>query len=146
MAAVPTGHRARFDAHRIDASLSLLSPDGKHFLYLARSSGAGAGRSPTVFVGEIGSSERTPVLEVASNVVYASGHLLYIREGVLVAQKFNPKTFAVSGAAVPLVEDPRWDERFSRAVYSVSDNGVLVCMTGRTRRAPSCSGSTQRRA
>jgi eukaryotic-like serine/threonine-protein kinase len=108
-------------------------PDGKHFLYLARASGAGAGRSPTVFVGAIGSSERTPVLEVASNVAYASGCLLYIREGVLVAQKFDPKTFNVSGGAVPLVEDPRWDERFSRAVYAVSDNGVLVCMTGRNQ-------------
>jgi len=108
-------------------------PDGKHFLYLARASGAGAGRSPTIFVGEIGSSKRTAVLEVASNVVYASGHLLYIREGVLVAQKFNENTFEVSGAAVPLVEDPRWDERFSRAVYAVSENGVLVCMTGKNQ-------------
>ncbi len=108
-------------------------PDGKHFLYLARASGAGAGRSPTVFVGEIGSSERTPVLEVACNVAYASGYLFYIREGVLVAQKFNAKTFKVSGASVPIVEDPRWDERFSRAVYSVSDNGVLVCMTGKNQ-------------
>jgi hypothetical protein len=108
-------------------------PDGKHFLYLARASGAGAGRTPTIWVGELGSNQRAPVLEVASNVAYASGHILYIREGVLVAQKFDPKTFTVSGAAVPLIDDPRWDERFSRAVFAVSENGVLVCMTGKNQ-------------
>jgi hypothetical protein len=105
-------------------------PDGKHFLYLARQSGAGAGRQPAIFVGELGSMKRTLVMEVASNVIYASGHLLYVREGVLVAQRFNLKTFALSGSAVPIVDEARMDERFSRGVFSVSDNGVLVCMTG----------------
>jgi Tol biopolymer transport system component len=108
-------------------------PDGKHFLYLARQSGAGAGREPTIFAGELGSNRRTQVIEVASNVQYASGYLLYVREGVLVAQRFNPKTFAVSGPALPLIAEARMDERFSRGVFSVSDNGVLVCMTGRNQ-------------
>jgi serine/threonine protein kinase/Tol biopolymer transport system component len=108
-------------------------PDGKHFLYLARRSGAGAGRQPTIFVGELGSNERKLVLEVASNVQYASGFLLYVREAVLVAQRFNPKTFLVSGPALPLIDDARMDERFSRAVFSVSQNGVLVCMTGKNQ-------------
>ena len=105
-------------------------PDGKHFLYLARRSGAGAGLQPTIFVGSLGSKERKQVLEVASNVQYASGYLLYVREAVLVAQRFDLKTFAVSGPALPLIDDARMDERFSRAVFSVSQNGVLVCMTG----------------
>jgi Tol biopolymer transport system component len=108
-------------------------PDGRHFLYLARRSGAGAGREPAIFVGDLDSPERTHVLEVASNVVYASGHLLYIREGVLVAQSFDPKTLAVSGSAVPLIDNARMDERFSRGVFSASTNGVLVCMTGKNQ-------------
>ncbi len=105
-------------------------PDGKHFLYLARRSGAGAGREPAILMGELGSTKRTHVLEVASNVCYASKHLLYIREGVLVAQRFDPGSGAVSGSAVPLVDDARVDERFSRGVFAVSTNGVLACMTG----------------
>ena len=108
-------------------------PDGRHFLYLARRSGAGAGRAPTIFVGDLESPDRTAVMEVASNVVYASGHLLYVREGVLVAQRFDTDTFAVSGSAIPLVDDARMDERFSRGVYSASTNGVLVCMTGKNQ-------------
>jgi Tol biopolymer transport system component len=105
-------------------------PDGKHFLYLARRSGAGAGREPAVYMAELGSPKRTHVLEVASNVAYASRHLLYIREGVLVAQRFDPGSGAVSGSAVPLIDDARVDERFSRGVFAVSANGVLACMTG----------------
>jgi len=108
-------------------------PDGKHFLYLARRAGAGSGRSPTIYVGELGSNQRTKVLEVASNVTYASGHLLYVREGVLVAQRFDPNSFAVSGSAIPLIDDARMDERFSRGVFSASANGVLVCMTGKNQ-------------
>ena len=105
-------------------------PDGRHFLYLARRSGAGKGESPTIFVGELETSERTPVLEVASNVMYASGHLVYVRGTVLVAQRFDPNKLEVEGPAVPLVDNVRMDERFSRGVFAASANGVLVCMTG----------------
>jgi len=70
------------------------------------------------------------VLEVASNVMYASGHLIYVRGSVLVAQRFNTSSLQVDGPAIPLVDDVRMDERFSRGVFAVSENGVLVCMTG----------------
>ena len=106
-------------------------PDGRHFLYLARRAGAGAGENPTIFVGEVGSDKRTAVMEVASNIAYASGHLIYIRGGVLVAQRFDTGKLAVEGPAVPLVDDARMDTRFSRGVFAVSENGVLICMTGR---------------
>ncbi len=105
-------------------------PDGRHFLYLARLAGAGAGESPTIFVGELGSDQRAAVMEVASNVAYASGHLVYVRGGVLLAQRFDTGALAVQGTAAPLVDDARMDTRFSRGVFAVSDNGVLVCMTG----------------
>jgi Tol biopolymer transport system component/tRNA A-37 threonylcarbamoyl transferase component Bud32 len=106
-------------------------PDGRHFLYLARRAGAGAGENPTIYVGQLGSDTRKAVLEVASNVAYASGHLIYIRGGVLVAQRFDVGSLAVDGPAVPLVDDARMDTRFSRGVFAVSHNGVLICMTGR---------------
>ncbi len=105
-------------------------PDGRHFLYLARRAGAGAGESPIIFVGELGSNARTQVLEVASNVIYASGYLMYVRGTVLVAQRFDAGALKVTGPAVPLVDDVRMDERFSRGVFAASSNGVLVCMTG----------------
>jgi len=105
-------------------------PDGRHFLYLARRSGAGGGVEPWIMAQELGSSKRTRVVEVASNVMYASGYLLYVRGRILVAQPFDTKSLSVTGAAVPLVDDVRMDERFSRGVFAVSENGILVCMTG----------------
>ena len=114
------------DTHRYPHFLS----DGRHYLYLARRSGAGAGENPTIWAGELGSTERNAVMEVASNVMVASGHIVYTRGNVLVAQKFDAGSLTVDGPAMTLVDDVRMDARFSRSVFSVSDAGVLVCMTG----------------
>jgi len=105
-------------------------PDGKHFLFLARRAGAGAGIEPTIYAGSLDSPERTEVVAVASNVQYASGHLLYVRGGILVAQPFDPGRLATRGPAVPIVDDLQWDERFSRGVFAASANGVLAFLTG----------------
>jgi Tol biopolymer transport system component len=137
---IAAGGGAVSDATALDSTLAEAThryphflPDGRHFLYLARRAGAGAGESPIIYVGELGSHERKPVLDVASNVIFASGHLIYVRETVLVAQRFDTGSLAVSGPAVPLVDDVRMDGRFSRGVFAVSQNGVLVCMTGNSQ-------------
>ena len=109
----------------------LFLPDGRHFLYLVRHSGAGAGRDPEIRVGSLDSKESKLVLNVASNAVYASGHLLYVREGALVAQAFDVDRLAVRGEPVTLVPDLLMDERFSRGVFTASQNGVLVYQTGK---------------
>jgi Tol biopolymer transport system component len=108
-------------------------PDGRHFLYLARRASAGGGVSPTIYVGELGSSKRVKVLELASNVAYAHGHVFYVREGILQAQPFDPAGLRATGPAISLVDDVRWDGRFSRGVFAVSANGTLACMTGTGR-------------
>jgi Tol biopolymer transport system component len=105
-------------------------PDGRHFLYLARSAGAGAGAEPVVYAGSIDAPDRKPVVKVASNVAYASGHLLFMRQGVLVAQPFDPGTLATRGEAVAIAANARMDERYSRGSFSVSTNGVLAYQTG----------------
>ena len=106
-------------------------PDGRHFLYLARSSGAGAGEEPAIKIGALDSPENKIVLHGASNVAYASNHLLYVREGTLVAHPFDLDRFEVVGHAVPVVQDLLLDERFSLGVFSVSQNGVLAYQTGK---------------
>jgi hypothetical protein len=107
-------------------------PNGVHFLYLARRSGAGRGVEPAIYVGSLDSPERTRVLGVASNVVYASGHLVFVQQGVLVAQPFDPDTLATLGPAVPLADNVRMDERFSRGAFAASQNGMLAYLTGKT--------------
>jgi eukaryotic-like serine/threonine-protein kinase len=106
-------------------------PDGRHFLYLLRHSGAGAGDNPEVRVGSLDSKESKLVLNVASNAVVASGYLLYVREGALVAQRFDSSRLEVRGEPAVLAPDVLMDERFSRGVFSASDGGVLVYQTGK---------------
>ena len=108
-------------------------PDGEHYLFLARRGGAGRGEKPAVYVAKLGQPGRKRVLEVASNVVYASEHLLYVEQGTLVAQAFDPGRRVVRGAARPISDQVAMDERFSRAPFAASRNGVLVFMTGRAR-------------
>jgi Tol biopolymer transport system component len=105
-------------------------PDGEHYLFLARRAGAGKGEKPFIYATELGSSACTPVVEVASNVAYASGHILYVQGTMLVAQRFDLSSRKTAGPPVPLVDDVRTDERFSRSVFAASANGVLLCMTG----------------
>src|SRR5262249_59863189 len=72
-------------------------PDGRHFLYLVRHGGAGAGENPEIRVGALDSKESRVVVHAASNAVYASGYLLYVREGALMAQRFDLGRLAVVG-------------------------------------------------
>ena len=106
-------------------------PDGRHFLYLVRRSGAGAGVDPEIRIGALDSKEWKTVVNVASNAVCASGYLLYAREGALVAQRFDTGRLAVDGEPVLVAPDLLMDERFSRGVFSASDDGVLAYQTGK---------------
>jgi Tol biopolymer transport system component/tRNA A-37 threonylcarbamoyl transferase component Bud32 len=109
-------------------------PDGRHFLYLARGAGAGAGEEPVVLAGSIDAPDRKPVVKVASNVAYASGHILFMRQGILVAQPFNLRRLETRGEAVSIAANARMDERYSRGSFSVSTNGVLAYQTGKLLR------------
>ncbi len=106
-------------------------PDGRHFFYLARHSGAGAGVDPEIRVGALDSKEWKVVVSVASNAVCASGYMLYVREGALVAQRFDAGRLAVAGEPVVVAPDVLMDERFSRGVFSASDDGILAYQTGK---------------
>jgi eukaryotic-like serine/threonine-protein kinase len=99
-------------------------PDGRHYLYLAWS-GQAANRA--IFVGEIGSKEKTRVMAAESKAVYAdSGHLLFRREDTVYAQAFNPKTFALSGDQVRVADKIAFNASNGQGSFAVSQNGVLM--------------------
>jgi serine/threonine protein kinase len=116
-----------FDA-AAEKTLGRLSflPDGARFLY-ARS-GRGLASSPRTgtFAGSIDGSEPVLVLpDVTSRVRYASGHLLYMQQGSLVARRFDAARLAFTGPAVTLRGVPV--ERFRLAEsFTVAENGVMV--------------------
>ena len=107
-------------------------PDGRHFLYLARSPGT-EGPQTVIYVASLDSEDRVPVLRGTSHAQYASGHLLFVREKTLMAQPFDAQGLEMTGDAFPLAEEVQHDALFNHAVFSASTNGVLAYQTGIAR-------------
>jgi eukaryotic-like serine/threonine-protein kinase len=98
-------------------------PDGRHFIYLARSV---LREKSSIRVGSIDGNESRILTSADSTARYASGYLLFLRERSLMAQPFDPDKLAVTGDAVPIADQVGYNPGNSRAWFSVSDNGVLV--------------------
>jgi Tol biopolymer transport system component len=114
-----------FNSHRHPQFL----PDGRHFLYLARA----AGRIESEI--RMASLDGGPAKVVARSPTmgyYASGHLVYVSHGVLVARPFDPATGELGGSPVSLVENVLTVPGAAKAAYSVSGEGTLVYLEGET--------------
>ena len=106
-------------------------PDGKHFLYLARTAVVGAqGEADVIYVSSINSEVNKILLRSSANVAYASGHLLFMRGSTLMAHQFDTGDLELKGEALSIAEGVLNDAGFNLAVFSVSQNGVLVYQLG----------------
>jgi Tol biopolymer transport system component len=73
-------------------------PDGKHVLFLAQRAEGGATNDPsTIEVLSLATKERREVVRANSSVEYANGHLLFWRDGSLLAQPFDLDKLATRG-------------------------------------------------
>lgn len=66
----------------------------------------------------------------ASNVIYAAGHLLFLRETTLMAQPFDLERLALTGEPVPVAEQLATLANPPIAIVSASQTGVLAYRTG----------------
>jgi eukaryotic-like serine/threonine-protein kinase len=108
-------------------------PDGRHFLYMAGAHSAGTkSESNAIYLGALDSNEKTLLLQARSNVVYASGYLLYMREHILLAQRFDLGARRLTGEPIPIAEGVKYDPAYFRGVFAVSEDGVLVYALGET--------------
>jgi serine/threonine protein kinase/Tol biopolymer transport system component len=112
------------NSHRFPVFLS----DGRRFLYLART--AYFNELSTLMVGRLDGEGSDALTEVESNVAVASDHLLYAREGTLMARPFDENTCSFIGAAFPIAEIVKYLPGACLAVFSVSQNGVLAYVAG----------------
>ncbi len=55
-------------------------------------------------VGALDTADASVILEVESAAVYASGHLLFNRDGTLIAQPFDAAAIRLAGDAFPVVD------------------------------------------
>jgi serine/threonine-protein kinase len=93
-----------------------------------------AGNKSRVFVQSIPSGDRRLVVEDAHNpMLLDSGHLLFVRGGVLFAAPFDARRLSMTAEAVPVVEGVRRGLEFSLGgfgQYAVSDSGTLAYLPG----------------
>ena len=106
-------------------------PDGRHFLYYR-----GGGENSGIYVGSLDakpeqqSSTRlladgaTPIYAPASDPGSGIGHVLFSREGSLMAQAFDVRRLELVGETVPIAEGA--GSRDGPKSFSVSTTGVLA--------------------
>ncbi|MGQ0734528.1 MAG: hypothetical protein ACT4QD_12840, partial [Acidobacteriota bacterium] len=98
-------------------------PDGRHYFYLASTAG---GQLPTAYVGALDSADRRPLPGITSEVKYSSsGHVLFLREGALMAQPFDVERLELSGEPF-LVVDRLSASTAVAGAFSVSANGTMA--------------------
>jgi eukaryotic-like serine/threonine-protein kinase len=124
----------RLDQARKDAThrWPLWLPGGRRFLYLASEVGSES-EANAILLASVDGKENRLLLNASSNTAYASGHLLFVREHMLMAQPFDEKGARFTGDPFPIAE-VEYDALFSRGVFSVSDSGALVYQSGSASR------------
>jgi serine/threonine protein kinase/Tol biopolymer transport system component len=113
-------------------------PDGRHFLYMGRSSEA---EKTAVFVADLESKERKQILAGDTPVIYTppigsspltkEGYLLFMRDKTLMAQPFDARKLSTTGDAVPIAEHV--DHLVGiHAMFAASQTGLLAYTNGAT--------------
>jgi serine/threonine protein kinase len=98
-------------------------PDGKHFFYLSRNRDR---QNDGIYIASLDpGAQRKLVLKGAFSAAYVpTGHLLFTRENLLMAQRFDLERFEAAGEQVRIAEQVAGARNFSG--FSVSENGVLA--------------------
>jgi len=122
------------EAHMLPSFL----PDGRHFVYLRVS--PGMPETSGIYVGTLDAKPEEQsaqrLLPYAVGVTYAAagdsgpGRLLFLREGTLMAQPFDPSRLALTGDPVPVAD--RVGSFRDGGFFSASANNVLVYRTADT--------------
>src|SRR5262249_46298450 len=105
-------------------------PDGRHFLYWSFRGG-----NQSIYIATLDGKEQKRLVDSQQAGAYAppgpgseNGHLLYLREGTLMAQPLDAKTFEFAGEPFPVAE--RVGSVLAMGYFSVSANGVLAYRSG----------------
>jgi serine/threonine protein kinase len=109
-------------AHRFPQFL----PDGRHFLFYT-----GGSEDRAVYMASLDATEPERLFEADAAALVAPGHLLFLRDRTLLAQRFDSETLELSSEPFPVAEHLVFDESVSvyAAAFSASTTGVLAYRT-----------------
>ena len=96
-------------------------PGGKRYVYVSH-----RGHDATVMLGEAGQAPRE-LLKAVSKIQYTEpGFLVFVREGTLLAQRFDADRGLVSGEPFSIAESVRYFLSTGAAQFATSLNGTIV--------------------
>jgi serine/threonine protein kinase/Tol biopolymer transport system component len=102
-------------------------PDGRHFLFLSRTTDPQSGPTGAIYLGSLDSNHAKLLLNTNSMAEYSPpGYLLFSRTGALMAQAFDADRLELKGEAVPIAEGVQFSVVNGRLGIGVSENGVLA--------------------
>ena len=105
-------------------------PRTDRFIYLAVSARSNEKDNNGVYIASL-DDPQNPLRVMNSNygAEYANGHLVYVRDGALLARPFDPETGGFTGESALLARDVLPDISTWHGQFSVSPNGVVVYST-----------------
>lgn len=109
----------RETVHRLPEFL----PNGRHFLYVAV--GQGGAFDSWIKLGSLDGSEPRRLIRASSQALYADpGYLLFLRDGALVAQRFDASKLTLEGAPQDVAEaEVGFNPATPRGLFSVAQAG-----------------------
>ncbi len=99
-------------------------PDGRHYLYLTINSVTRDAMS--VNMASLDSTETTVLVQSTANAVYASGYLLFRRDGALMSQPLDVGRLRLTGSPVSIADGVGFNPLTYQGLFSASDNAVLA--------------------
>jgi WD40 repeat protein len=121
----------QFKAKRGTQRFPFFLPDGRHFLYYVPTGSEPRG----VYVGQLDGTTSVHLLDADAPAVYApvSRDLLFVRQGKLMAQEFDPAKLALTGTPFPIADQVVTDGLPTSVALSASAAGPVVYRAGAGR-------------
>src|SRR5690606_35917022 len=101
----PAGHTWRA------ADRAPVGRSAQHSLFTVIGGRTGANEARRVYVGSLDGVEPRLLIEAGSHGRYANGHVLFLRDATLLAQRIDPEALTLQGEAVPIAQGVQMTSR-----------------------------------
>ncbi|MEX2270227.1 MAG: protein kinase [Vicinamibacterales bacterium] len=98
-------------------------PDGRRFLFVSWASNPS---ERAIYLGSLDSPKRIFLVKSGFRAFYARGYLLYVRDRMLVAQRFSLESGALTGEPIPVVDGVALEQIPGQSMISVSSIGAIA--------------------
>jgi Tol biopolymer transport system component len=101
-------------------------PDGRHFIYYAMGSAEVRG----IYLADMAGTMSRRLSDADTPALYGADQLLFVRQGTLFAQRFDPVRLELAGQPTPIAEEVASGTRANLGAISVSASGLIAYRTG----------------